>query len=74
MEITSLHILALEQGCYTGENCDGTYTPKSTARQCCVDTDDGMSYADGSGTCVVPQCKGISISCIIVCLPELAII
>ena len=52
-----MYILALEQLCFTSKDCKGTYTPMSTARQCCVDTDDGMSYAE-HGTCIVPQCKG----------------
>ena len=29
-----------------------------TARDCCVGTDDGQSYANSSGTCVVTQCIG----------------
>ena len=31
----------------------------TTALECCVGTDDGMSFQDGSGTCTKSQCVGM---------------
>ena len=35
-----------------------TPTDRPTPKDCCVGTDDGQSYTDSNGSCVVPQCIG----------------
>ena len=49
----------LSQQCYTQSNCVGdVVSGPTTAEECCVGTDDGMSFEDSSGTCTVSQCVG----------------
>ena len=48
------------QQCYSQPNCvagsEIALTP--TSKDCCTGTNDGQSYADSSGNCVVSQCVG----------------
>ena len=37
---------------FTGSDCTGDLVPASSQRDCCVKTNDGLSYNDG-GTCTV---------------------
>ena len=49
----------LSQQCYNQPNCTGDVVPgPTTAEECCVGTDDGMSFGDSGGTCTVSQCVG----------------
>ena len=49
----------LSQQCYNRPNCVGdVLSVPTTAKECCVETDDGMSFGDSSGTCTVSQCIG----------------
>ena len=49
----------LSQQCYNQPNCVGDVVlGPTTAKECCVGTDDGMSFGDSSGTCTVSQCIG----------------
>ena len=41
--------------CFTNTDCTGCQVVSSSQRDCCVETDDGLSYNDGS-TC--NQCRG----------------
>ena len=48
--------------CYSLPNCvEGSEIETQTGTQidCCIGTDDGQSYADSGGNCVVPQCIGM---------------
>ena len=38
--------------CFTVSNCTGDQAPAGSERECCVETDTGLSYNDG-GTCTV---------------------
>ena len=38
--------------CFTGTGCTGDQVPADNRRECCVETDTGLSYNDG-GTCTV---------------------
>ena len=49
----------LSQQCYNQPNCAGdVVSGATTAEECCVGTDDGMSFEDSGGTCTVTQCVG----------------
>ena len=49
----------LSQRCYNQTNCAGDVVPgPTTAEECCVGTDDGMSFGVSGGTCTVSQCIG----------------
>ena len=48
----------LHHRCYTGPGCMGPSFPMATARECCVETVEGMSYSE-DGVCVVSQCIGM---------------
>ena len=55
-----LPIIGLSQGlCYEQRNCQGStiQAGSQSARQCCVGTNNGMSYSVG-GVCTVRQCVG----------------
>ena len=50
---------ALPQQCYNQPNCAGdVVSGPTTAEECCVGTDDGMSFGVSGGTCTVSQCIG----------------
>ena len=49
--------------CFTTTSCTGGTVPASTARECCVETNEGLSFSDG-GTCTV--CIGNMQVCTIV--------
>ena len=52
-------ISVLSQQCYNRPNCAGDVVPEpTTAEECCVGTDEGMSYGISGGTCTVSQCIG----------------
>ena len=53
-----LSTTVISQQCYRQPNCTGDQFEVSSARQCCVRRDDGMSYEDDSGTCIISQCIG----------------
>ena len=42
--------------CYTDSNCTGDTFASDDVRECCVGTDDGLSFSDGS-VCTI--CIGI---------------
>ena len=49
--------------CYSQLNCETgseieTPADTPTAKDCCVGTNEGQSYADSGGNCIVPQCLG----------------
>ena len=49
----------LSQQCYNQPNCTEDVVPgPTTAEECCVGTDDGMSFGYSGGTCTVSQCIG----------------
>ena len=48
----------LSQQCYNQPNCAGIAVAVSTAKECCIETNDGMSVAADNGTCIVSQCVG----------------
>ena len=49
----------LSQQCYLQANCtSGASFAVSSAEECCVGTDNGMSYADENGTCIISECIG----------------
>ena len=50
----------LNHRCYTGANCEGSWFPMASAIECCVDTDDGMSFSI-DGVCCTLQCIGVII-------------
>ena len=64
---TQLHFLSLSffllsafsqiQVCYTRPDCDGDILVATTARECCVETENGTSFGE-PGNCVVSQCIG----------------
>ena len=48
----------LSQHCYLQSNCtSGALFAVSSAKECC-ETDNGMSYADDNGTCIITECIG----------------
>ena len=52
--------------CYSLPNCvAGSEIETSTGNiaevDCCIETEDGQSYADSGYNCVVPQCVGMSV-------------
>ena len=49
---------ALSQQCYSESGCAGVPFAVNSAKECCVGTDNGHSYADGNGTCIISQCTG----------------
>ena len=56
-------IAGFSQQCYSQPNCvagSEIATPKvnPTPKDCCVRTNNGQSYADSDGNCIVPQCVG----------------
>ena len=40
--------------CYTGTSCSGSIVTAASERQCCVDTETGLSYSNSAGctTCI----------------------
>ena len=42
--------------CFTGTDCTGDQVPASSQRDCCIETNTGLSYND-AGTCT--ECIGI---------------
>ena len=51
------------QQCYSQPNCVAgsqidTPADTPTAKDCCVGTNEGQSYADSGGNCIVQQCVG----------------
>ena len=49
----------LSQQCYNQPNCTGdVVSGVTTAKECCVGTDDGMSFGVSGGSCTVSQCIG----------------
>ena len=49
----------LSQQCYLQSNCtSGASFAVRSAEECCVGTDNGMSYADDNGTCIISECIG----------------
>ena len=36
--------------CFTDKSCTGDTVPAATERECCVDTNEGLAFADG-GAC-----------------------
>ena len=55
-----VNLPVLSQECYNQPNCTGDSVAVlvSIAKECCVGTNDGMSFADENGTCIVSQCIG----------------
>ena len=47
------------QGCFTQSNCQGSPFSVGSADECCVGTDDGMSYSASGTICNIRQCIGI---------------
>ena len=43
--------------CFTEAGCTGVSFSSSSARECCVSTEDGQSF-QMNGVCVVTQCIG----------------
>ena len=39
--------------CFTGTGCTGDQVPAVSQRECCIETNTGLSYNDGGGTCTV---------------------
>ena len=35
--------------CYTGTSCSGSIVTAASARECCVDTETGLSYSNSAG-------------------------
>ena len=49
----------LSQQCYNQPNCAGdVVSGPTTAEECCIGTDDGMSFGVSGGTCTFSQCVG----------------
>ena len=49
----------LSQTCFSQPNCQGDMVQPGvvvTARDCCVGTNEGMSFSSDVGTCIVQQC------------------
>ena len=61
VHVPSKHIAGLSQQCYSAPNCvAGTEIAagSSTPNDSCAGTNEGQSYADSGGSCVVGQCIG----------------
>ena len=57
------NIAGFSQQCYSQPDCEAgseieTTADTPTARDCCVGTNEGRSYAESGGNCIVPQCVG----------------
>ena len=50
--------LGFSQVCFTDTDCAGNSFPVATARECCAETDEGMSFMDEAGTCTFQTCIG----------------
>ena len=67
VSFTILHFTEFRTGCYSSINCTGeVVVGPHTARECCVGTDDGHSYAV-DGVCTVVECRGIVITLLYYC-------
>ena len=60
---TNICIAGFSQQCYSQPNCEagseiGTPADGPTPRDCCIGTNEGQSYADSGGNCIVEQCVG----------------
>ena len=64
--LSSLPSVGLSQSCYTEPNCVGSTVEASTARECCVETENGTSFGE-AGNCAVTQCIGESRYRITIC-------
>ena len=64
--LSSLPSAGLSQSCYTEQNCVGSTVEASTARECCVETENGTSFGE-AGNCAVTQCIGESRYRITIC-------
>ena len=57
-----VYTVGLSQNCYSEPNCQGDLVQPGvvvTARDCCVGTDEGMSFSRDNGTtCTLFQCIG----------------
>jgi hypothetical protein len=53
-----LSILAFgsTQKCYTRPLCEGDSFIANSARECCSDTDEGVSFSEDGTSCTIPQC------------------
>ena len=49
--------IVLSQKCYTETDCRGASFAVHSARECCLETDHGLSYQEGE-SCIVAQCIG----------------
>ena len=49
--------IVLSQNCYTEIDCRGASFAVHSARECCLETDHGLSYQEGE-SCIVTQCIG----------------
>ena len=58
VSIRSILPTVVHHRCYTGPGCMGVSFPMATARECCVETVEGMSYSEDR-VCVVSQCIGM---------------
>ena len=47
----------LSDYCHKQPNCQGSVFTAVSAKECCVETNESMSYSVG-GTCIVTQCVG----------------
>ena len=64
IQLSQIHIAGILNQCYSQPNCtEGseieTPTKNPTPSDCCSRTNDGQSYADSGGNCVIPQCVGM---------------
>ena len=62
-----MHITGYSQQCYSQPNCVAgseiaTPADNPTRKDCCAGTNEGQSYADSGGNCIVSQCLGKFIS------------
>lgn len=48
----------LSQLCYSDRDCAGDSFAAATAKDCCVETDDGLSFSLDGVTCTVAECIG----------------
>ncbi|CAI8010977.1 hypothetical protein GBAR_LOCUS7143 [Geodia barretti] len=44
------------QECYTRPLCEGDSFIANSARECCSDTDEGVSFSEDGTSCTIPQC------------------
>ena len=62
-----MYPIPLAEVCYSSTSCTGeVVVGPRTARECCVGTDDGHSYAV-NGVCTVVECRGIVITLLYYC-------